>query len=115
MSYATSSKAAWILWQTNVPRCGTTPIAAHSNDTLELMQEQLLTCYKEHCAQGLPPSTKALRATIVPEQAVLPVLVKQKPTFWGYFDEFIAVTRAQANIGSARVYATVARHLREYE
>ncbi|GAB3637297.1 site-specific integrase [Hymenobacter arcticus] len=85
------------------------------NDALELMEEQLLQCYKEHRAQGLLPSPEGLRAAIAPEQAVVPVPQKVATSFWGYFDEFIAVTRAQAKIGSAKVYATVARHLREYE
>jgi integrase len=85
------------------------------NDALELMEEQLLQCYKEHRAQGLLPSAEGLRAAIVPEQAVVPLPQKVATSFWGYFDEFIAVTRAQAKIGSAKVYATVARHLREYE
>jgi integrase len=85
------------------------------NDALELAEERLLACYREHRAQGLLPSTEALRAAVEPAQAVVPVAVKPRPTFWGYFDEFIAVTRAQAKIGSAKVYATVARHLREYE
>lgn len=84
------------------------------NDALELMEEQLLQCYKEHRAQGLLPSAEGLRAAIVPEQAVVPA-PQIATSFWGYFDEFIAVTRAQAKIGSAKVYATVARHLREYE
>lgn len=85
------------------------------NDALELMEEQLLQCYKEHRAQGLLPSAEGLRAAIVPEQAVVPLPQKVATSFWGYFDEFIAVTRAQAKIGSAKVYSTVARHLREYE
>ena len=85
------------------------------NDALELAEERLLACYQDHRAQGLLPSTEALRATVEPEQAVVPVIVKAGPTFWGYFDEFIAVTRSQAKIGSAKVYTTVARHLREYE
>lgn len=85
------------------------------NDALELAEERLLACYREHRAQGLLPSTEALRAAVEPVQAVVPVAVKPGPTFWGYFDEFIAVTRAQAKLGSAKVYATVARHLREYE
>ncbi|MGI4743397.1 MAG: site-specific integrase [Janthinobacterium lividum] len=85
------------------------------NDALELAEERLLACYQQHRAQGLLPSTEALRAAVEPAQAVAPVVVNAGPTFWGYFDEFIAVTRAQAKIGSAKVYATVARHLREYE
>jgi integrase len=85
------------------------------NDTLELMEQQLLNCYKEHRAQGLLPSTEGLRAAIAPEQAVVPVPQKVATSFWGYFDEWIAVTRSQAKIGSAKVYSTVARHLREYE
>jgi integrase len=85
------------------------------NDALELAEERLLACYREHRAQGLLPSTEALRAAVEPVQAIVPVIAKPGPTFWGYFDEFIAVTRAQAKIGSAKVYATVARHLREYE
>jgi integrase len=85
------------------------------NDALELAEERLLACYREHRAQGLLPSPEALRAVVEPVQAVVPVVVKPGPTFWGYFDEFIAVTRSQAKIGSAKVYATVARHLREYE
>jgi site-specific recombinase XerD len=36
------------------------------------------------------------------------------PTFWDYFDEWIALTRAQRKPRSAQVYATAARHLREY-
>ena len=85
------------------------------NDTLELAEKQLLACYQEHRAQGLLPSVETLRAAIQPEQAVVEVVSKATPTFWGYFDEWIAVTRAQAKIGSAKLYATVARHLREYE
>jgi integrase len=85
------------------------------NDTLELIEQRLLDCYKEHRAQGLLPSTESLRAVVLPEQATTPAPQKQTPTFWGYFDEWIAVTRAQAKIGSAKVYSTVARHLREYE
>jgi hypothetical protein len=79
------------------------------------MEQQLLNCYKEHRAQGLLPSTEGLRAAVAPEQAVVPVPQKVATSFWGYFDEFIAVTRAQAKIGSAKVYSTVAQHLREYE
>lgn len=85
------------------------------NDTLELIEQRLLDCYKEHRAQGLLPSTESLRAVVLPEQANTPAPQKQTPTFWGYFDEWIAITRAQAKIGSAKVYSTVARHLREYE
>ena len=85
------------------------------NDALELAEERLLACYREHRAQGLLPSTEALRAAVEPVQAIAPVVVKPGPTFWNYFDEFIAVARSQAKIGSAKVYATVARHLREYE
>jgi integrase len=85
------------------------------NDTLELIEKQLLACYQEHRAQGLLPSIETLRAATQPEQAVGEIAPKVAYTFWGYFDEWIAVTRSQAKIGSAKVYATVARHLREYE
>jgi integrase len=36
------------------------------------------------------------------------------PTFWHYFDEWIALTRAQGKPRSAQVYTTAARHLREF-
>ncbi|RZJ88926.1 MAG: hypothetical protein EOO60_10615 [Hymenobacter sp.] len=61
------------------------------------------------------PSTGILRAAILPQEVTTPSLDKVMPTFWGYFDEWIAVTRSQAKIASAKVYATVARHLRDYE
>ncbi|MBJ6141799.1 site-specific integrase [Hymenobacter sp. BT559] len=85
------------------------------NDALELAEERLLACYREHRAQGLLPTTEVLRAAIEPAQVVAPVAAQPGPTFWGYFDEWIAVTRSQAKIASAKVYATVARHLRDYE
>jgi integrase len=85
------------------------------NDTLKLVEQQLLDCYKQHQTQGLLPTVESLRATVVPQQAVVPVPQQPAPTFWGYFDEWIVVTKAQAKITSARVYATVARHLREYK
>jgi integrase len=85
------------------------------NDILKLVEEQLLACYKEHRAQGLLPTAEVLRTAIVPKSVVQVTPAKPTPTFWGYFEEWIATTRAQAKIGSAKVYATVARHLREYE
>jgi integrase len=83
------------------------------NDTLELMEEQLLTCYKDHRAQGLLPSTEVLRAAILPEQVVAEPPTKPATGFWYYFDEWIALTRSQSKPRSAQVYATAARHLRE--
>jgi integrase len=85
------------------------------NDALELAEQRLLTCYQEHRAQGLLPSTDALRAAVVPVQVASVTTQAPVPTFWQYFDEWIALARTQSKIGSARVYATVARHLREFE
>lgn len=82
------------------------------NDTLELAKQQLLNCYNEHRAQGLLPGAEALRAAVAPAPTVqATVLVR---SFWDYFDEWIALARAQHKPRSAQVYATAARHVREF-
>jgi integrase len=84
------------------------------NDALELAKEQLLNCYQEYRALGQLPSTEALRAAVqlvaAPQASTAPVL----HTLWDYFDEWIALARAQQKPRSAQVYATAARHLREF-
>jgi hypothetical protein len=84
------------------------------NDALELAEEQLLACYQKYRAQGLLPSTEVLRAAILPEQVVAEPPTKPATGFWFYFDEWIALTRSQSKPRSAQVYATAARHLREF-
>ena len=83
------------------------------NDAIELAEQQLLDCYRTHRALGQLPSTEHLRLAVQPQQAAAPA--PTKPTFWGYFDEWIAGARAQGKVGTAKVHSTVARHLREYE
>lgn len=85
------------------------------NDALELAEERLLACYRNHRAQGLLPNAEALRAAIEPE----PVVAASSSTvlarsFWDYFNEWIDLARTQRKPRSAQVYATAARHLREF-
>ncbi|MGI4872146.1 MAG: site-specific integrase, partial [Janthinobacterium lividum] len=85
------------------------------NDALELAEERLLSCYREQRAQGQLPSSDALRAAVEPAPVAVasasPLLAR---SFCQYFDEWIALTRAQSKPRSAQVYATAARHLREF-
>jgi integrase len=82
------------------------------NDTLELAEQQLLDCYNEHRAQGLLPVAEALRGAVAP--APTPQAAVLVRSFWDYFDEWIALARAQHKPRSAQVYATAARHVREF-
>jgi len=84
------------------------------NDALELAEQQLLDCYKQHRALGQLPSTEALRAAVQPVAAPVAGTVPVARTLWDYFDEWIALARAQHKPRSAQVYATAARHLREF-
>jgi integrase len=85
------------------------------NDALELVEERLLACYREHRAQGQLPNSDTLRAAIEPAPATVDsASTLPAPTFWHYFDEWIALTRAQGKPRSAQVYTTAARHLREF-
>ena len=82
------------------------------NDALELAEEQLLTCYREHRAQGQLPTTEALRAAIVP----VPAETAEAATvsFWQHLSEWESQKRATGLLNTARTYATAARHLREF-
>ena len=84
------------------------------NDTLELAEQQLLDCYNEHRAQGQLPSAEALRAAVAPAPAPTVQAAVLVRSFWDYFDEWIALARAQHKPRSAQVYATAARHVREF-
>jgi integrase len=90
------------------------PANGELNDTLELAEKQLLACYREHRAQGLLPTAEVLRAAILPQQPAVAAATSPAPTFWQHFDEWIALARAQSKPRSAQVYATAARHLREF-
>jgi hypothetical protein len=52
------------------------------------MEEHLLTCYKQHRAQGVLPSTEVLRAAIVAEQAIAEIPAKFTTGFWYYTTGF---------------------------
>jgi integrase len=84
------------------------------NDALELAEQQLLDCYKQFRALGQLPSTEALRAAVQPVAAPVASTVPVARALWDYFDEYIALARAQQKPRSAQVYATAARHLREF-
>ena len=85
------------------------------NDALELAEERLLSCYREQRAQGQLPSPNALRTAIEPAPAVMTsVNAVSTRSFWHHFDEWIALTHSQSKPRSAQVYATAARHLREF-
>jgi len=85
------------------------------NDALELAEQQLLDCYRDHRAKGLLPSAEVLRGAVVPQVNAPLATAAPLLTFWNRFDEWIATTRAQGKDGSAKVYGTAARHLRKYE
>lgn len=82
------------------------------NDALELAEEQLLTCYREHRAQGQLPTTEALRAAIVPVPAK--TAEAAAVSFWQHLSEWESQKRAAGLLNTARTYATAARHLREF-
>jgi integrase len=84
------------------------------NDALELAEQQLLDCYKQYRALGQLPSTEALRAAVQPVAAPAASTVPVARALWDYFDEWIALARAQHKPRSAQVYATAARHVREF-
>lgn len=84
------------------------------NDALKLAEEQLLDCYSQYRALGQLPSTEALRAAVQPVAAPVASTAPVAHSLWDYFDEWIALARAQQKPRSAQVYATAARHLREF-
>jgi integrase len=84
------------------------------NDALEMAEQQLLDCYKQHRALGQLPSTEALRVAVQPMAAPVASTVPLARSLWDCFDEWIALARAQQKPRSAQVYATAARHLREF-
>ena len=83
------------------------------NDALDLAEEQLLNCYRQHRAQGQLPSTEALRVAVVPVPAEQ-VAAAAAVTFWQHLDEWVEQKRAAGLLNTARTYATAARHLREF-
>ncbi|WP_151088049.1 site-specific integrase [Hymenobacter baengnokdamensis] len=84
------------------------------NDALALAKQQLLDCYQVHRSQGQLPSSESLRAAVVPVAAPTGSTAPKVRTFGDYFDEWIALARAQQKPRSAQVYATAARHVREF-
>jgi integrase len=84
------------------------------NDALGLAEQQLLDCYQEHRAQAQLPSAAALRAAVAPTAAPAGSTAPVVHSFGDYFDEWIALARAQQKARSAQVYATAARHVREF-
>ncbi|SFP79678.1 site-specific integrase [Hymenobacter arizonensis] len=83
------------------------------NDTLELAEKQLLACYGDHRAQGLLPTTEALREAIVPVPAEAQVATAAI-SFWQHMEEWLSLKRASGLLGTAKTYATAARHLRDF-
>jgi integrase len=84
------------------------------NDTLELLSERLLSCYDSYRAKGEVPSAEVLRGGAVPTEA--PVLdVPTAAQFWTVFDEWVTLAHARGKVTSGRLYATVGRHLRDFE
>jgi integrase len=84
------------------------------NDALELAEQQLLDCYRLHRSQAQLPSAVALRAAVAPSAAPAGSTAPVVHSFGDYFDEWIALARAQQKPRSAQVYATAARHVREF-
>ena len=84
------------------------------NDAVELAEQQLLDCYRQHRALGQLPSIEALRAAVQPVTAQAADTAPLIRSFWDYFDEWVALARAQHKPRSAQVYATAARHVREF-
>ena len=82
------------------------------NDALELAEERLLICYREHRALGLLPTVESLREAVIP----VPVETKEAAaaTFWQHLEEWEGQKRAAGLLNTARTYATAARHLREF-
>jgi len=82
------------------------------NDALDLTEQQLLTCYRQHRAQGQLPTAEALRAAVVPAAA------EEAPaaavSFWQHLGEWEQQKRAAGLLNTARTYATAARHLHEF-
>jgi integrase len=62
----------------------------------------------------LLPGAEALRAAVAPAPAPTPQASVLVRSFWDYFDEWIALARAQHKPRSAQVYATASRHVREF-
>ncbi len=85
------------------------------NDTLELIEEQLLACYSDHRTKGVLPTTEALRAAVVPASPVEPApLPTPALSFWQHLADWEGQKRAAGLLNTARTYATAARHLREF-
>ncbi len=84
------------------------------NDALELIEEQLLTCYGEYRAKGTLPTTEALRAAVAPAPAALATTPAAVLSFWQHLAEWEGQKRAAGLLNTARTYATAARHLREF-
>ena len=86
------------------------------NDALKLLAERLLKCYDAYRAKGELPTVEALREVAVPTAA--PVIISAEPIaapFWHIFDEWVALAHARGKVTSGRLYATVGRHLRNFE
>ena len=84
------------------------------NDSLELIEEQLLAFYGEHRAQGALPTTEALRAAVAPAPAVPAPVSVPVLSFWQHLADWEGQKREAGLLNTARTYATAARHLREF-
>lgn len=84
------------------------------NDVLELLSERLVSCYDAHRAKGEVPTAEALREVAVPTEASVPE-VPAAAQFWTVFDGWVALAHARSKVTSGRLYATMGRHLRDFE
>jgi integrase len=84
------------------------------NDALELLSERLLSCYDTYRAKGEVPPAEALREVAVPTEAIASETLTVAQ-FWQVFEEWVALAHARGKVTSGRLYATMGRHLRDFE
>ncbi|HEX8350920.1 MAG TPA: site-specific integrase [Hymenobacter sp.] len=89
-----------------------------TNDAFQDLEDRLLTYYAECRAQGILPTADDLRAVAVPKgkepELSQAEVVTARPTFWSFFDEFLAQSKEQGQPRTAQASATSGRHLREF-
>lgn len=84
------------------------------NDTLDLLQERILTYCDEQRALGLLPTSEALRILAEPE-APEELVVEPKKTFADYFTEWTAFSRSRGQVRTAIAGETTLRYLLAFE
>jgi hypothetical protein len=90
------------------------PANSAINDALKLMAERLMTSYNACRAKGELPTADSLREAVT-STVVAVSLAPAVASFWDIFNEWVSLAHARGKVTSGRLYATVGRHLRDFE